>query len=258
MTIKFSKSIFKSVFIFSLFLVCCAGIKAQAIDSSLFFDPITDDIRNRIPPLEALIDSAIANSPQITIEELKAAAVKYEIISARREWTKYFEIIGYSNAGLWLRHERNELSGLSDFYLTESRRQAFNAGFTIKLPLYNLIDRKNNINKEKKKLEIAIVQREVIVKEIRKIVIATYNELIQLQDRMKISNDYQQTSDMMMQNAEIMFLNGEIPPEEFNRQKDYQTRGALEYAANIGNFNNAYTLLEELVGFRFNLINVLK
>ena len=255
---QFGKSMSKSLILVSLFIACSLGSIAQVVDSSLFFDPILDDIAKKIPPLEALIDSAVANSPEIQIEELQATWARYEILSAKRQWTKHFEIIGYSNAGLWLSNDRSEANTANNnFYLFESKRQTLNAGFGIDFPLISLIDRKNNINKQKKKLEIAIVSREVVVRRIRQIVITTYYELLQQQEKMKISNDYQQTSDIMMQNAEIMFRNAEIPPEEFNRQKDYQTRGAAAYAETVGRFNIAYTLLEELVGFKFNLINVL-
>lgn len=257
MEFRLNKLHLKSLFIASLFLVLNASVFSQGTDSTNLFNPIFDDIAKKIPPLEALIDSAIANSPEIKIEELQASWARYEILSERREWLKYFEVIGYTNMGLWTFDDRTESNNSIFNQFTESQRQAYNVGFTFEFPLYSLIDRKNNINKRKKLLEIAIVEREIFVKEIRKLVIATYNELLQQQYKMKISNDYQQTSDMMMQNAEIMFLNGEIPPEEFNRQKDYQTRGALAYAETIGRFNNAYTLLEEIVGFKFNLINVL-
>lgn len=257
MIIKFSKFIVKSLFLFSIFFVCNLGTNAQEIDSSRFFDPIFDDISKKIPPLEALIDSAIANSPEILIEELKAAGSRYGILSARRDWTHYIEIVGGLNGSAWFQTDRDELILQNNWYAAESRRNSYNFGVIIKLPLYFMIDRKNNINKQKKNVEIAIVQREVIVRAIRKNVISTYNALLQEQEIMKISNDYQQTSDIMMQNADIMFRNGEIPPEEYNRQKDYQTRGASQYALTIGRFNHAYTLLEELVGFKFNLINVL-
>lgn len=258
MIIKFSKFIVKSLFLFSIFFVCNLGTNAQEIDSSRFFDPIYDDIANKIPPLEALIDSAIANSPEIKIEELQASYSRYEIITARRDWTKHFVVIGYTTANTWVSNDRDELTRLNNFYLSETRRYGANAAIGFEFPLNSIINRKNSINKEKKRLEIAIVRRELIVRIIRKSVITHYNELLQQQQKMKISNDYQQTSEMMMQNAEIMFRNGEIPAEEFNRQKDYQTRGAIQYADIIGRFNNAYTILEELVGFKFNLINVLK
>jgi len=231
---------------------------SQFVDSSMYFNPIKDDISKKIPPIESLIDSAIANSPLILWEELKAARDAYEVKTKRRDWTKNFGITAIFDWGNYFYNDRDELTRLNQFYLTQSKRMAYGVGIFLRFPVYDFIDRRNNINKMKKEHEMALVYREVRVKEIRIEVIRTYNELLQNQWKLKISNDYQQTSDMMMQNAEIMFLNGEIPPEEYNRQKDYQTKGAIEYAETLGRFNIAFTLLEELVGFKFNLINVLK
>lgn len=255
--IRNTKTLFTYISIFGLLLIAFNS-NAQMIDSSIYFNPIKDDIAKKIPPLEALIDSAVANSPWVKWEELKAARVTYDIKTERRKWTEHFGIEGIFNYGNYFYNDRDELTRLDQFYLTESRRMNYGGGFYIRFPFYYIIDRKNNINKKKKELEVAMIQRDVRVREIREEVIRTYNELMQQQLMLKISNDYQQTSDMMMQNAEIMFLNGEIPPEEYNRQKDYQTRGAMSYAETLGRFNIAFTLLEELVGFKFNLINVLK
>ena len=231
---------------------------AQMIDSSMLFNPIRDDIAKKLPPLEALIDSAVQHSPQIKLEELQADLTRYEITSARREWLRHWGLDMVANYGNYLYNDRDELTRLDRFYLSESRRLNYGAGVYVRIPVFYFVDRKNEINKKRKLLEIAIVNREVHVRDIRQIVIATYNTLMQQQHILRITNDYQQVADMMMRNAENMFLNGEIPPEEYARQKDYQTRGATDYALTIGRFNNAYTLLEELVGIRFNLINVLK
>ncbi len=231
---------------------------AQEVDSSIYFNPIKDNISQKIPPLEALIDSAIANSPNVKWEELKAARAFYDIKTERRAWTEHIGVDLLINYGTYYFNDRNELTPELGFYLLESRRITYSGGVYVRFPLYYIIDRKNNINKKKKELEIAMIQRDVRIREIRKEVIETYNELMQQQLMLKIQNDYQQTSDMMMQNAENMFLAGEIPPEEYNRQKDYATRGAASYYETLGRFNIAYTLLEELVGFKFNLINVLK
>ncbi len=231
---------------------------SQVIDSSMLFNPIRDDIAKKLPPLEALIDSAIHHSPQIKLEELQADLTRYEISSARREWLRHWGLDMVANYGNYLYNDRDELTRLDRFYLSESRRLNYGAGVYVRIPVFYFVDRKNEINKKRKLLEIAIVNREVHVRDIRQTVIATYNTLMQQQHILRITNDYQQVADMMMRNAENMFLNGEIPPEEYARQKDYQTRGATDYALTIGRFNNAYTLLEELVGMRFNLINVLK
>lgn len=247
----------KSIFIvFILFM--SQFLSAQEIDSSLYFNPIRDDIAKKLPPLEALIDSAIEHSPLVKIEELQAAWERYEIITAKREWLRHWGLNGEVNVGNWTYRDRDELTRRDRFYDSESRRTNYVAGVYVRIPIIYLVDRKNEINKKKKLLEISIVSREVVVREIRKLVIDTYTTLMQEQSILKITNDYQQVADMMMRNANNQFLNGEIPPEELARQKDYQTRGAADYALTIGRFNRAYTLLEEIVGIRFNLINVIK
>jgi len=240
------------------FIVFTSIVEAQVIDSSMYFNPIRDNIAQKLPPLEALIDSAIANSPQIQMDELNADLTRYEIISAKRQWLQHWGLDMVANYGTYLYNDRDQLTRLDKFYLSESRRLNYGAGVYVRMPVFYAVDRKNEINKKKKYREIAIVNREIHVRVIRQEVIATYNTLMQQQDILKITNDYQQVAEMMMRNAENMFLTGEIPPEEYARQKDYQTRGATDYALTIGRFNSAYTLLEELVGIRFNLINVLK
>ncbi len=255
--IKITKTLFTFLLFIGLSFVSISGY-SQVVDSSLYFNPIKDDISKKIPHIEALIDSAIANSPYIKWEELKVARAAYDVISVKRDWISHFGIDGLINRGNYFFSDRDELTRLNQFYLTQSKRFTYAAGFYVRFPLTAIIDRRNNISKSKKDMEIAIIQRAVKVREIRKDVIRTYNELMQQQLKLKISNDYQQFSDMMMQSSEILFLNGEIPPEEYSRQKDYQTRGAQAYAETLGLFNITYTLLEETVGFKFNLINVLK
>ena len=244
--------------LYLMFILISSALYAQEIDSSLLFNPIRESIADKLPPLEALIDSAIAHSPNIKIEELQADWARYEITSAKRGWMQHWGFDAVINYGNYLYNDRDELTRLDKFYLSESRRLNYGAGMYARIPIFYLVDRKNEINKKRKLLEIAIVNREVYVREIRKAVINTYNILLQQQHILQITNDYQQVADMMMRNAENMFLNGEIPPEEYARQKDYQTRGATDYALTIGRFNDAFTLLEELVGIRFNLINVIK
>lgn len=244
--------------LYLLFVVITSATFAQSIDSSKFFNPIWDDISSKLPPLEALIDSAIMHSPEIKIEELNADLTRYEITSAKREWLRHWGLDMVANYGNYLYNDRDELTRLDKFYLSESRRLNYGAGVYVRIPMFYFVDRKNEINKKRKLLEIAIVTRETHVRVIRKEVINTYNVLMQQQDILRITNDYQQVADMMMRNAENAFLNGEIAPEEYARQKDYQTRGATDYALTVGRFNMAYTLLEELVGIRFNLINVIK
>jgi len=251
----FGCSLVKVTLLFILFLLN-SNVLAQKVDSSRYFNPITDDISKKLPPLEALIDSAIENSPLVRIEELQADYNTYEINSAKKKWLSHIYLDAEFDAGNWLYRDRNELLTI-DWYNYESRRVSYYAGFSIRFPLVDIFDRRNQINLKKKQKEIALVTREHRVREVREAVVTTYNELIQQQNLLQISNEYQQYANIYMPIAEMEFKNGEIPASELQRLKDYQTRGELAFAEIIKAFNDAYWRLEEIVGMKFNLINVL-
>lgn len=225
-------------------------------DTSRYYNPITDDIATKLPPLEALIDSAIANSPQIKIEELDANYSMYEVKSAKIDWLRHFYLDFEFDAGDWTYYDRDEFMPEQRFYLSESRRIATYGGFSVRFPLHAIFDRRNEINRKKKLTEMAMARREWRVRQIRELVVTTYNELIQQQELLRVSNEYQQFGDIYMPIAEMEFKNGEIPASELQRLKDYQTRGAMAFKDIIKRFNDAYWRLEEIVGMKFNLINV--
>ncbi len=246
------------ILLYILILTNCLGIHAQRIDSSRYFNPITDDIAKKLPPLQALIDSALENSPQIKIEELTADYNYYEVKSARNNWLRNFYIDAEFDAGDWFYKDRNEQFQDFGWYRYQSRRLSYYGGFSIRFPLVDIFDRRNQINMKKKLMEVSMMRKEQRVREVRELVITTYNELIQQQRLLRISNEYQQYAKVYMPIAEMEFKNGEIPASELQRLKDYQTRGAIQFMDIIKDFNDAYWRLEEIVGMKFNLINVLR
>lgn len=247
------------IFFLCLIVLCNKSFAQIRIDSSRYFNPITDDIAKKLPPLEALIDSAIENSPEVRIQELEADYNYYEIKSAKNNWLRNIYLDAEFDAGDWLYRDRNELlQTTTDWYRYESRRISYYGGFSIRFPLIDIFNRRNEINMKKKLMEISLIRREQQVRQIREKVITTYNELIQQQRLLRVSNEYQQYAKVYMPIAEMEFKNGEIPASELQRLKDYQTRGAIQFMDIIKSFNEAYWRLEEIVGMKFNLINVMR
>lgn len=125
-----------------------------------YFNPLTDDITNKIPPLEILIDSAIANDPNVKTELLQLAIDRYQISSSKRNWTKSLGVQGMLDWGTWYYDDKDELSNLNRFYLTTSMRTVYEAGVFIKMPINDFYDRRNQINISKKRLEQTMIQKE--------------------------------------------------------------------------------------------------
>ncbi|MBU1367942.1 MAG: TolC family protein [Bacteroidetes bacterium] len=252
------KQLIPIVLLFTLFFAKASVSQIRSDDESRLFNPLTDDITKRLPSLRVLIDSAIANAPSVRYEELKADYYYYEQKSQERYWLEHFSFNLDWNWGKWNFRDRDELTRIDRFYLSESFRDNFAVGFYIRFPFATLVDRKNRINKQKKWIELSLVQREINSKYIQGEVIEAYNMMIQWQNYIRIYNDYQKFTQIQMQMAQNQFLNGEIAVAEYTRLKEIQTRGAVEYQQAIAEFSKNYQLLEILTNMNFNLINVLR
>ncbi len=230
----------------------------RAVDSSLFFNPITDNIVKRLPPLNALIDSAAFNSPDMHYQDLKAQYYYYEQLSAQRAWLEHFSLNLDLNFGKWNFWDKDEFTKLNRYYRSQSFRDNYAVGFYIRFPLATFFDRRNRIKKQKKWIEISLTQKEINRRFLAKEVIEYYNNLVQYQNYIRIYNDYQNFTMMQMRMAQNEFLNGEISTAEYTRLKEIQTRGAINFQQAIAEFNKEYQLLEVATGMKFNLINILR
>ncbi len=230
----------------------------RTVDSSRFFNPITDNIVKRLPPLSVLIDSAAYNSPDMHYQDLKAQYYYYEQLSAQREWLEHFSFNLDMNLGKWNFWDRDEITKRDRYYRSESIRDNYAVAFYIRFPLASIFDRRNRINKQKKWIEISLMQKEINRRLLAKEVIDHYNNLVQYQNYIRIYNDYQNFTMMQMQMAQNEFLNGEISTTEYTRLKEIQTRGAINFQQAIAEFNKEYQLLEVTTGMKFNLINILR
>lgn len=233
-------------------------VNGQTVDSTRFFNPITDDITKRLPPLNVLIDSAAYNSPSMRYQDLKADYYYYEQLTAQRAWLEHFSLNWDMNIGRWDFWDQDNYQKIGKYFHSWSWRTNYAAGFYIRFPLASIFDRRNRINKQKKWIEISLTQKEINKRFLAKEVIDHYNNLVQYQQYIKIYNEYQNFTMMQMQMAQNEFLNGEISTAEYTRLKEIQTRGAINFQQAIAEFNKEYKLLEVTTGMKFNLINILR
>lgn len=226
-----------------------------------YFDPLSDDITDYLPPLAALLDSAVANSPEVLYEELRTEYYRYEVKSAERAYLEHFYFEPEINYGQYYFDDyiTSRVNNVTASYpYTESQRWNFNGAFAVRFPLTSWIDRRNRINKQKKWVEISMAQQAINRKQVRSNVIELYNTLAQQQKILKISNDYQHWTTIQMKMAENQFVNGQIGTAEITRLKEIATRGAIEYQKARAEFETAYDLLQNLVGMNFNEIKGLE
>ncbi|OFY09125.1 MAG: hypothetical protein A2X11_02525 [Bacteroidetes bacterium GWE2_42_24] len=247
------KTIYIAIVFCSLFFKQ-AILHSQEVDDSTFvFNPIIDDITKRIPPLETLIDSAIANSPYLKNRNNMVTKMQYEFKSAQRKILNSMSVSGSMNYG------RNSFSTLSDIVsVIESSTQdnfVYNVGLSVRLSIFDIANRRNELNIARKEIEESINSLEEKVFEIKKEVTFQYNDLILKQKLLKIASDNMLTSQMRMVMIEQKFLNNEIALEELSRIMEWHSDAQIAYETAAIELMNAYILLELTCGLKFNLMN---
>lgn len=246
-----------------LFLALVPGFNLSAQNTNLqvyqSFDPIIDDIAKHIPPIEALIDSAIANSPYLRFRDAQIVVNHYKYLIEKNQLLRD---IGFSIEGRYGRFDNwstNEGGGTIPIVVGSTRDEwRYGAGAYIKIPLFDITNRKTTMNLAKKEVEQAINHRNELIHEIRKDVIVQYNELLMRQKLMKIASDNQITAEIQLRMAEKQFQNGQLPLGEMARMMDIMARAKAEYEQQKTAFIVAYSLLEITTGIKFNLLNKLQ
>ena len=237
------------VIIFTFLYIPLTGF---AQDSKAF-DLLYDDIESILPPLETIIDSAISNSPYVKFRDLQIDVNGYKLKSDRTLWMKNLGIQTDVRYGTFDNFSTNTAEGQNPALIaTRSNQLNYGAGAYIKLPLYDFMNRKNQIRLAKAEVDqaqnLSLVQRN----EVRQLVIKQYNDLIIKSRILKIKLKYAETSKINMEMVEKEFLNGIIAVSEYARISESVSRTETDIETAKIDFRTAYMILEEIVGVKFN------
>ncbi|NQV02886.1 MAG: TolC family protein, partial [Bacteroidia bacterium] len=196
------------------------------------------------------------HSPRVASVDAEIYIRKYGIKTARRDIMQNF----YMDAGMNLDYMdglTNNKTNLGDInsVLTNQDNSRYAMGVSVRMPLDDLMDYRNRVKTATKYLEQAFSERDVQIKEIRRSIIEQYNRLIINQKILKIANDNQIFMSLQMALAEKEFLNGQLSLYELARLNEMNRKAVTDFEQSRNEFYNAYMILQEIVGIRFNVIN---
>jgi outer membrane protein TolC len=252
--IKFS--LFTFLIILPVFLNSQTELEEPEVIKPIKFDPLVDNIADKLPPLQILIDSAVKHSPRVRLSNADISIMKYNLKNAKINWTRNLGFMGELLTGNYYQFSTNQSSGASpNEFVTDRYESNFFIGIFLKIPISDVIGQKNHANIAKRELEKKILLKEENSIEIRKEVIMVYQELLMRQELLKIKNESQLTTRLQVQMAEIEFKNGSLKISEMARLTDINAENLYENRQETFLFYRQYLILEELVGMKFNLIN---
>jgi outer membrane protein TolC len=219
------------------------------------FNVLEDNIESMLPPLETIIDSAIANNPEIKFRDLQIIVNKYKLSTERNLWTRDIGVQTDVRYGTFNNFSTNTSEGQSPSNIaTLSSQLNYGVGAYIKLPFFDFVNRKNQVQMATTEVKQAESFAQTQRNELRQMVIKQYNDLIVKHRILKIKSKYAETSKINMQMVEQEFTNGIIPVSEYSRISEIVTRTEIDLENSRMEFLTAYMILEEITGIRFNLI----
>ena len=137
--------------------------------------------------------------------------------------------------------------------LTTSKQFNYSVGFFVKFPLFDGLNRKNQIRLAKFEVDAAKDMLEFEKEQLRKTVIVLYQDLILKQKILQIRSRRLGDGRVNMQMVEKEFRNGVVPIYEYVRVTGMTTDIETDYETALSEFIVSKQLLEDMAGFVFGL-----
>jgi outer membrane protein TolC len=220
------------------------------------FNPLMDDITQLVPPLGTLLDSAYAHDPALKFARLQYDIDKGNLHSSQAQWTQDIGLQANGGYGTFDYLYNNTIGGQTQQTTTLQQNETqYGVGGFIRLPLYDLVNRKNQIKIAKAVVQQAETLTETRKNEIRELVIKQYNDMIEKQQLLKIKSKYLETSRINTQMAEKGFVKGTISLDDYSRVSEIGSQTESDFETAKSDFINSYMIMEVMTGISFNITN---
>tara|TARA_R110001592_G_scaffold94919_2_gene274085 strand:+ start:710 stop:1459 length:750 start_codon:yes stop_codon:yes gene_type:complete len=236
--------------ILCLTVIFCNSIEAQ---TSEFEDNSSKAIEFKFPPLQVVIDSAIKRSAMLNFRKHHIGVVESTLESERIYWTRNLGIQGDSRYGNLSNFSTSEDGVSNTAALTTAKQFNYSIGVYLKFPVFDVLNRKNQIKLAKLEVEEAISMAEFTKEEIRQSVIRLYQDLVLKQKLLQIRSRSLGDGRVNMEMVEKEFRNGVVPISEYVRINGMTANMEADYEKAKSEFITAKQLLEDMAGFVFGL-----
>jgi len=239
----------KVVLVIWLLLLYIPGAIAQELDANI---ENLKPYRLLIPNLDVLIDSAWANHGMLAYRKNEINVKESNLKMKKRYWTRNFGIQGDTRYGTFNNFSENINSSGTINLASNTTQFNFGVGFYLKIPVFDVYNRKSEIKQAKAEL----TQAENLVKfqkdEIKETVIRYYEDLILKQNLILIRAKNLSDARVNLEMAKKDYTNGNLVLYEFIRISDITSGIATEYEKAKSALIVAKKLLENITGVKIN------
>ncbi|MGZ0016168.1 TolC family protein [Yeosuana sp. AK3] len=231
-----------------LFLSVFKNADAQTIENQ---PKDNDIIEFSFPPLQVVIDSVLNRNAMMRFNNKEIEVKQATLQSEQAYWTRNFGFQADSRYGT-LNNFSTSADGITNSaFSTTSKQFNYSVGVYVKFPIFDLLNKKNQVKIARLQLDEAEALAESQEDQIRQLVIRQYQELILKQKLLGIKAQTLGNAKVNMEMVEKEFRNGVTTVSEYVRISDITSRIESEYEQSKSDFFLAKKLLEDIAGFTF-------
>jgi len=216
-------------------------------------DTELDASQFNFPPLDVVIDSVIKRSAMVNFRDNNIRVKEATLATERVHWSRNLGVQADSRYGNLNNFSSNEDGEALSQVLTTSKQFNYSVGLYVKFPLFDGINRKNQIKLAKSEIEAAKSMVEFENEQVRRMVITLYQDLLLKQKVLQIRSKSLSDAKVNMQMVEKEFRNGIVPISEYVRINSITTDMEAAFEKAKYEFITARKLLEDMSGFVFSL-----
>jgi len=250
-----------NLFLILILLLLPLVIKAQNTsvnsDSALTVvipDSIKTDstILDKIPPLQALIDSAYANSPLLKRQDKQVLIRDLRENTVNQEWLKYINVFATTNYGVYDNFVSVQDQSVVGSTINTGNSFRWSVGVAISgAPFYDMFNKPTMKKIKKLEKEQEIDSKEDLKLQLKQIVIQQYNKTLMSYNMMIIANKNVISNYTQLIMSEQKFNQGELVIFTLANVREMYYKSLMTYEKNKYEFQSNYMILETICGIKF-------
>ena len=250
-----------NLFLILILLLLPLVIKAQNTsvnsDSTLTVvipDSIKADstILDKIPPLQALIDSAYANSPLLRRQDKQVLIRDLRENTVNQEWLKYINVFATTNYGVYDNFVSVQDQSVVGSTINTGNSFRWSVGVAISgAPFYDMFNKPTMKKIKKLEKEQEIDSKEDLKLQLKQIVIQQYNKTLMSYNMMIIANKNVISNYTQLIMSEQKFNQGELVIFTLANVREMYYKSLMTYEKNKYEFQSNYMILETICGIKF-------
>ncbi|MBF4470576.1 TolC family protein [Flavobacterium sp. HJJ] len=244
------KKVLKINILFALLMFSINTAEAQTLQ---YNDVSINGSEFEFPPLKTVIDSVLKRNSMLKFRKDHIGVKESVLASERIYWTRNMGLQADGRYGTLNNFSSSENGVSNTAYSTLSTQYNYSVGVYVKFPVFDALNRKNQIKLAKFEVDEAKNMADFQEDEIRQTVIKLYQELILKQKLLLIRSKSLSDGKINMQMVEKEFRNGIVPVSEYVRITGITSNLEADYESAKSEFIITKQLLEDMAGFVFNL-----